>query len=81
MIYITNEVQVCIFATNSFAKEYPDVHVELWEEFEKLIPPADRTGYYGADNVAYIKFLRKSNNPVFDNFYKNVLEIQVRNSQ
>lgn len=72
------EINQAIFMTNTFAKEYPDVHVQLWKEFEQAVPFSQRSGYYGADNVAYIRFLKQKKHPVFVNFFSNNVEARER---
>jgi hypothetical protein len=61
-------IQQAIFHTNSFAGDYPEKHTELWHQFEKEVPQAQRSGYYGADNVAYVKWLKEKKDPVYMQF-------------
>jgi hypothetical protein len=60
-----------IFVTNTFAQAHPREHVVLWKQFEQEIPVKERSGVYGADNMAYIKWLRTQNNPIVNNFLKD----------
>jgi len=53
-----------IFITNTFAAAYPEEHLRLWKQFEQEVPFSQRSGTYGADNVAYIRWLKKQKNPV-----------------
>lgn len=60
-----------IFITNTFANAYPQLHVELWKQFEQQVPVHERTGAYGADNLAYVRWLRKINHPTVNEFLKS----------
>lgn len=60
-----------IFITNTFAKAHPEEHIKLWEQFEKEVPFNKRSGAYGADNLAYIKWIRTQDNPVVKQFLSN----------
>jgi len=68
-----DHIQRSIFATNAFASEYPEEHVKLWQQFEKEVPVSKRSGAYGADNAAYIKWLREKKVPTFMNFINSGL--------
>lgn len=57
-----------IFITNIFAQSHPEEHVKLWNRFVKEVPPLKRNGYYGAENDAYVRWLKEQNDPVFDAF-------------
>ncbi|WDI05018.1 hypothetical protein PUW25_25960 (plasmid) [Paenibacillus urinalis] len=65
------DVQRSIFATNAFASEFPEQHTQLWKEFEEKVPQVNRIGYYGADNVAYIGWLRSTKNALFNSFLQS----------
>lgn len=60
-----------IFITNTFASAHPREHVELWTRFEKEVPFGKRSGAYGMDNVAYVRWLREQGNPVVSEFLNN----------
>lgn len=57
-----------IFITNTFAQAHPEEHTQLWAQFEKQVPFSKRTGMYGADNYAYVKWLKSQKNPVVVQF-------------
>lgn len=77
---MTPDVQRSIFATNAFASQYPEEHIELWRQFEEAVPQQKRTGYYGADNAAYIKWLLEIKHPLFNAFLqKNIVGKQFGN--
>jgi hypothetical protein len=59
-----------IFITNTFAGAYPEEHTKLWKQFEKEVPFNKRSGAYGADNMAYMKWIRTQNNPTMNAFLK-----------
>ncbi len=59
-----------IFITNTFAAAHPQEHITFWKQFEKEVPVKERSGAYGADNMAYIRWLRKQNNPLVNQFLK-----------
>jgi hypothetical protein len=61
-------IQRAIFATNAFADAFPKEHIELWKRFENEVPYKDRSGVYGAENVAYIRWLTKIRHPLFVKF-------------
>lgn len=61
-------VAKAIFVTNTFAAAHPNEHVKLWSQFEKEVPASKRTGVYGADNMAYVRWLRTQSNPVVTQF-------------
>lgn len=52
-------INQAIFSTNQFAMTFPEQHVQYWSEFERMVPASKRSGYYGADSVAYINFLNE----------------------
>jgi hypothetical protein len=60
-----------IFITNTFAAAHPEEHVRLWTQFEKEVPFSKRSGAYGMDNVAYIRWLRQQSNPIVSQFLAN----------
>jgi hypothetical protein len=65
-----------IFITNTFADAYPEAHIRLWEQFEKEVPASKRSGHYGADNVAYVNWLKKKNPPEFQQFIQNHIDVK-----
>lgn len=67
-------INQAIFMTNTFAEANKEVHVNLWNDFERDVPVAQRSGYFGADNVAYIMYLRKRKEPLFFDFFSESLE-------
>lgn len=71
---MNNSIHQAIFMTNTFAESNPQEHVKLWGEFEKEVPYAKRSGYFGADNVAYINYLRKIKAPAFITFFNQDVE-------
>lgn len=60
-----------IFITNTFAGAHPEEHVRLWKQFEQEVPFSKRSGAYGADNIAYVRWLKQQNNPVIKTFLNN----------
>lgn len=60
-----------IFITNTFAQAHPQEHVRLWSQFEKEVPLNKRTGMYGADNLAYVNWLKQQKNPVVIQFLQD----------
>jgi hypothetical protein len=62
------QIAQSIFITNTFAQAHPEEHVQLWNQFEKEIPHNKRSGAYGADNVAYVRWLKGQNNSVVTEF-------------
>lgn len=60
-----------IFITNTFASAHPQEHVELWTQFEKEVPYSKRSGAYGIDNAAYVRWLKQQGNPVVIEFLNN----------
>ncbi|WP_067923760.1 hypothetical protein [Alicyclobacillus shizuokensis] len=62
------EFQRAIFATNAFADAYPDEHRKLWAQFEQEVPARERKGAYGRENVAYVRWLIQTQNPLFRRF-------------
>lgn len=73
-------IQRAIFATNAFASEYPADHIRLWAQFEQEVARSKRTGYYGADNDAYIKWLREKKDPIFVGFAQNNVQSKTNGS-
>ena len=69
-----NHIHKSIFATNIFAEHHPDLHLKLWKEFEAEVPESQRTGYYGSDNVAYVKYLKQKKDPTFLSFIQEAVE-------
>lgn len=63
-----------IFITNTFAGAYPKTHVELWAQFEKEVPVGQRSGAYGADNLAYVRWLKKQTHPLIRHFLQNDIQ-------
>ncbi|MCU5503639.1 hypothetical protein OCB09_09750 [Bacillus cereus] len=57
-----------IFITNTFAQAHPEEHIRLWVQFEKEVPYSKRSGTYGADNLAYVSWLKKQQIPVVKQF-------------
>lgn len=68
-------IEQAVFITNIFAESHTDLHLSLWEQFKREVPVSQRSGVYGADNLSYIKWLKKQNNSVFVNFIKNDVNI------
>lgn len=68
-------VDRAIFITNIFADYHPEKHVELWTQFEKEVPASKRSGVYGADNLAYVKWLKEKKNPIFMEFIKEHVSV------
>jgi hypothetical protein len=64
-----------IFITNTFADAHPAQHKALWAKFEQEVPAAQRSGFYGSENLAYIKWLKKQNHPVFQRFANEHISI------
>lgn len=60
-----------IFITNTFAQAHPEEHIKLWGQFEKEVPYGKRSGAYGLDNVAYVKWLGQQRNQVAMDFLAN----------
>lgn len=60
-----------IFITNTFANAYPEEHIQLWNQFEREVPVNQRSGIYGADNLAYVRWLRKKQIPLVQEFFRN----------
>lgn len=73
---MNSQAQRAIFMTNAFASEHPQEHTNLWYQFESETPHKERTGYYGADNVAYIKWLRDKRVPLFTQFLESNIGAQ-----
>ncbi|MCD7911081.1 hypothetical protein KC480_06015 [Bacillus velezensis] len=65
-----------IFVTNTFAQAHPEEHVKLWERFEQEVPASKRSGAYGIENIAYVKWLRELDNPVVRKFLKESIVYQ-----
>ncbi|GIN55075.1 MULTISPECIES: hypothetical protein [Bacillus subtilis group] len=59
-----------IFITNTFAQAHPEEHIKLWRQFEKEVPVSKRSGAYGVENMAYVRWLRDLNNQVVREFLK-----------
>lgn len=63
-----------IFITNTFATANPELHRELWAQFEKEVPFPKRSGMYGADNVAYVRWLKAQKNEIVNGFlHENII--------
>jgi hypothetical protein len=62
------DINRSIFITNTFAQLHPREHIFLWDMFQKQVPAAKRRGYYGAENVAYINWLKNRKDKVFVDF-------------
>lgn len=60
-----------IFITNTFAQAHPEEHLKLWKRFEQEVPFSKRSGAYGVENMAYVRWLRKQNNPTVNEFLKD----------
>lgn len=67
----TEVTSKAIFITNTFAQAHPEDHVRLWHQFEKEVPFSKRSGAYGMDNVAYVRWLRQQQNPIATEFLAN----------
>jgi len=65
-----------IFLTNVFAQSHPDEHLQLWQQFEQEVPLKERTGAFGSDNLAYIGWLKKKQEPVFIGFVRNNIDTE-----
>lgn len=63
-----DSISKAIFVTNTFAQAHPKEHVSLWMQFEREVPFSKRSGAYGADNLAYMRWLRTQQNPIVSNF-------------
>lgn len=70
------DIQRAIFLTNVLASADSYRHLELWNQFEREVPPSERTGYYGADNVAYIKWLKKHHSDFLTEFTNETLDVK-----
>jgi hypothetical protein len=68
------QIHQSIFTTNAFASEFPTEHTRLWYEFESEVPLKDRSGVYGSDNVAYIKWLVQKKDPAFEEFQRGIIK-------
>lgn len=62
------QIDQAIFITNTFASAHPKEHVELWRQFEKEVPFSKRSGAYGIDNLAYVRWLRAQRHPLVKQF-------------
>ncbi|QHW35786.1 hypothetical protein GZH47_33370 (plasmid) [Paenibacillus rhizovicinus] len=69
-----NQVNQSIFITNAFASEFPAEHTGLWRQFEKEVPLKDRSGIYGSDNVAYVRWLKNQNHPAYEEFRAGIVK-------
>lgn len=49
------------FLVNAFKDGYPEIHKREYEAFVKQVPQTVRKGYYGAEDLEYIKFLQQRN--------------------
>jgi hypothetical protein len=65
-----------IFITNTFAMAHPDLHTQLWGEFLAEVPASKRSGYFGADNIAYVQWLKKKQHPVFLEFIQDHVDVK-----
>lgn len=68
------DIHQSIFMTNVFAERHPHEHVRLWKAFEEATPVGQRSGFFGADNVAYIAYLKKIKDPTFTAFFNADVE-------
>jgi len=69
-------IDKAVFITNIFAESNPEVHTDLWKQFEREVPVKERSGMFGASNIAYIKWLKVQNNPVFNSFIANNVSVE-----
>jgi hypothetical protein len=72
----TMTIDRAIFITNVFADANPEAHIKLWKQFEQEVPASKRSGHYGADNVAYINWLKKKNPPEFQQFIQQHIYVK-----
>lgn len=70
-----SRVPQAIFATNLFASRYPDEHVMQWGIYEKETSKEERSGYFGKENVNYIRFLMKKEHELFLEMTENDLQM------
>jgi hypothetical protein len=64
-----------IFITNTFAEAHPEEHLELWMQFIKEVPYKKRNEFFGSDNIHYVNWLKKQNNPIVMQFLNdNIVE-------
>ncbi|MED3625647.1 hypothetical protein P4478_00180 [Bacillus subtilis] len=59
-----------IFVTNTFAQAHPEEHIKLWKQFENEVPVSKRSGAYGVENMAYVRWLKKLDNPIVREFLR-----------
>ncbi|KAF2421774.1 MULTISPECIES: hypothetical protein [Bacillus subtilis group] len=59
-----------IFVTNTFAQAHPEEHIKLWKQFENEVPASKRSGAYGVENMAYVRWLKKLDNPIVREFLR-----------
>jgi len=67
-------IQRAIFVTNAFADACPQEHHRLWNIFEQEVSYEKRSGYYGADNLAYINWLNMNRPVAYMNFINGHIE-------
>ncbi|RHW31867.1 hypothetical protein [Oceanobacillus profundus] len=64
-------IEKAIFITNVFAHSYPDLHTQLWKEFEENVHQSKRSGVFGADKLAYMKWLNEKKHDTFISLIDN----------
>ena len=45
--------------------------MQLWKEFEEDVEPSKRSGVFGADNLAYMKWLNEKKHDTFISLIDN----------
>jgi len=69
------EISKAIFLTNTFAEMHPDKHTELWNKFIESNVDIKKNSPYGVDNLKYIEFMKKLQDPVFMNFARENITV------
>ncbi|CDQ41941.1 hypothetical protein [Virgibacillus salexigens] len=69
-------IDKAIFITNVFADFHPKLHTELWQQFEHEVSKKERSGIYGVENMAYISWLKKKENPEFLSFMHKQINVK-----
>lgn len=64
-----------LFITSIFEQEYPEKHKELWLKFQKEVLTSRNKGVFGADKIAYVKWLKEIQEPTFIKFIKENVDI------
>jgi hypothetical protein len=72
-------ISKAIFITNTFAQAHPQEHINLWIQFEKEVPYSKRSGAFGTDNLAYVKWLKIQKNPTVNKQFltQNIMELSL----